>query len=192
MTGEHHRHHRVPGQRIAVVGTSGSGKTTTAHQLARKLEVPHIELDALHWGPDWTLAPLHVFRERVAEALRGGTWVVDGNYSKVRDIVWSRADTIVWLDYHLAVILWRLAGRTLRRAFRHEELWRGNRESLRRSLFSRDSILLWALRSYRRRRRDYPELLRRVEYAHLSAMRLHSPSATRKRMSRLAPGETEA
>ena len=178
---------RLCGQRVVVVGTTGSGKTTTARQLARKLGIRHVELDALHWGPNWTPVPRHVFRERVGEALCGDRWVADGNYSVVRDIVWRRADTIVWLDYRLAVIMWRLVARTLRRAIRREELWQGNRESLRKTLLSRDSLLLWALRTYRRRRRDYPRLLQSADFAHVSALRLSTPSATRDWLASLRP-----
>jgi len=165
----------VPAGRISVVGTTGSGKTTVACQIAQRLEIPHVELDALYWGPDWTPASLQVFRDRVAHAVSEDAWVVDGNYSKVRDIVWSRAETVVWLDYKLPVILWQLTRRTLRRAIGQEELWNGNRESLRRSLFSRDSIILWALKTYRRRREEYPALFEGPAYTHLDAVHLRSP-----------------
>ncbi|MDY6875165.1 MAG: adenylate kinase [Chloroflexota bacterium] len=167
------------GQRLVVIGTSGSGKTTTAGQIAQRLEIPHVELDALHWEPDWTPVPLDVFRERTAQALSGDVWVVDGNYSKVRDIVWSLASTVVWLDYALPVIMWQLVRRTLRRILTREELWGGNHESWRMALFSRESILLWALQTYRRRRREYPMLFNRPEYAHLTVVHLHSPQDTR-------------
>lgn len=167
------------GQRISVVGTSGSGKTTTANQIAQRLGIPHVELDALHWEADWTPATLDVFRKRVAQALSGDEWAVDGNYSKVRDIVWNRADTVVWLDYGLPVILWQLVRRTLRRTLTQEELWSGNRESLGRALFTRDSILLWALQTYRRRRSEYPALLDQPAHAHLAVVHLRSPQATR-------------
>ena len=82
---------------MVVIGLSGSGKSTLAGQLAEILDCPHIELDALHWGPGWTPVPLELFRERTAQALGGEAWTTDGNYSKVRDIVWGRADTVVWL-----------------------------------------------------------------------------------------------
>jgi adenylate kinase family enzyme len=75
------------GQRISVVGTTGSGKTTLARQVAQHFQIPHIELDALHWEPSWTAALPQVLRNRVTEALSGERWVVDGNYSAVRDIV---------------------------------------------------------------------------------------------------------
>ncbi|MCG0239429.1 MAG: AAA family ATPase [Firmicutes bacterium] len=164
-----------PGRRIVVVGTTGSGKTTFARRLAAMLGCPHVELDALHWEPQWTPAPVEVFRHRVREVTRAPCWVVDGNYSQVREVLWPAADTIVWLDYPLPVILGRLLRRTARRVLLREELWNGNREGFLRSFLSRDSILLWALRSYRRRRREYPALLARPEYRHLRVIRLRTP-----------------
>ena len=164
-------------QRIVVVGTSGSGKTTLARNLARHMGVPHVELDALHWGPNWTEIPDDLLRERTTAALRGDAWVVDGNYSAVRDIVWGRAEAVVWLDYALLTILWQLLKRTLRRVISREELWHGNRERLSTALFSRDSIFLWALQTYRKRRREYPVLLSASEYRHIASARLRSPRA---------------
>jgi energy-coupling factor transporter ATP-binding protein EcfA2 len=172
-------------QRIAVVGTTGTGKTTLAHCLAGLLEIPHVELDALYWGPDWIPAPTAVFRERTAQALSGEQWVVDGNYGRVRDIVWRRADTVAWLDYALPVVMGRLVRRTARRIVTREELWSGNREGVRGTFFSRDSILLWALRTYPRRRREYPVLFASPEYAHLTVVHLRSPRAASDWLSTL-------
>jgi len=174
-------------QRINVVGTSGSGKTTMAARLAQRLRVPHIEMDALFWGPDWTPVPEEVFRQRVVEALSGTAWVIDGNYSRLRTSVWERADTVIWLDYPLAVIMTQLMTRTLRRALKREELWSGNRESLSKSFFSRDSILLWALQTYRRRREQYPALFAQPEYAHLTVIWLRSPKASCKWLATVKP-----
>jgi adenylate kinase family enzyme len=102
-------------QRIVVVDTTGSRKITLAGRLAAKLDIPHTELDALNWVPDWTMRPADEFWALVDQATRSDAWVVDGNYSRSRDIVWPRADTIIWLDYPLSLILWRLWWRTLRR-----------------------------------------------------------------------------
>jgi adenylate kinase family enzyme len=173
------------GPRISVVGTSGSGKTTVAGQIAQRLGIPHVELDALHWESNWTEAPIEVFRTRVVQALSGETWAVDGNYGKVRDIVWGRADTVVWLDYTLAVILWQLLRRTVQRSLTQEELWSGNRETLSKALFSRESILLWALKTYRWRKKEYPALLGRPEHAHLKLVHLRSPRETHEWLSTL-------
>lgn len=161
--------------RIAVVGTSGSGKTTLARRLSGRLGVPHVELDALHWGPAWTPADTDVFAERTAQALSGPSWVTDGNYSKVRHVVWSRAETLVWLDYALPVVLARGVWRTVRRVVTREELWNQNREEFAASFLSRDSIILWILKTYRRRRREYPVLFAKPEYAHLRVVHLRSP-----------------
>ena len=37
-----------------VASASGSGKTTVGKQLAERLGVPFVELDALVHGPNWT------------------------------------------------------------------------------------------------------------------------------------------
>ena len=176
----------LPGRRIAVVGTSGSGKTTMALNLAERLGLPHVELDALHWGPNWTEEPDSVFRERTDLALRGDGWVVDGNYHAVRDIVWPRADTVVWLDYALPVIMWRLTRRIFRRTVLGEEYWHGNRESLRTHFMTKDSLYLWVLQTYKRRRREYPVLLALPEHSHLTAIRLRSPAEARRWLATLA------
>ncbi|MBD2001169.1 AAA family ATPase [Leptolyngbya sp. FACHB-541] len=166
------------GQRISVVGTTGSGKTTLAQRIAQQLQISHVELDALHWEPGWTEASDQVFRDRITEALAGDRWVVDGNYSKARDLVWSRADTVVFLDYPFWLVMNRLLQRTVQRSFRQEELWNGNRENVWLSFFSQNSILLWLLQTYQRNRKKYPALFQQPEYAHLSVIHLQSPKTT--------------
>lgn len=164
--------------RIAVVGTTGSGKTTLAEQIAQHLAIPHIELDALHWEPNWTEVPDEIFRERVATAIAAHAWITDGNYGVVRDLIWQQANTVVWLDYSFAVTFSRLFRRTIRRAITQEPVCNGNRESIKLSFFSKDSILLWLLRTYSDRRKQYPLLFQQPEYAHLKIVRLRSPQAT--------------
>jgi adenylate kinase family enzyme len=163
-----------PHRRINVVGTSASGKTTFARRLAAQLGIPHVELDALHWEPGWTEAPTEVMRERVRRAVAADAWVVDGNYSAIRDIVWDRTQAVIWLDFSLPTILWRYATRTARRMRSGDELWpgTGNRESLSMHVFQRDGLLWWILGTYRRRRRDYPRLL--ADNQRLVAVRLRS------------------
>jgi len=170
----------TPGKRIVVVGNTGSGKITFAAELARKLECRHVELDALFWEADWQQAPLDVFRDRVARATRADRWVVDGNYSRVRDIVWPRADTLVWLDYPLPVTLWRVFIRTVGRIFTGERLWNDNREDFRSQFLSADSLLLWAAKSHYPRRRKYAELVNDPASAHLKVVRLRTPRQARK------------
>ena len=165
-------------RRVIVVGSTGSGKTTLAAYLARRMGVPHIELDALHWAPNWTEVPDELLRERVEQASAGDGWVADGNYNAVRDILWPRAEMVVWLDYTLPRILWRLTVRTFFRVARREELWNGNRESVRTWLFSRDSLYLWALQTYGKRRKDYPIAFAKPEHSHLKVLHFRTPRAT--------------
>jgi hypothetical protein len=141
--------------------------------------VPNVELDALAWGPNWTLVPVEVFKERVARAVEGDAWVVDGNYGGrgARDLVWPRADTVIWLDPPLRMIFARLFKRAVERIRSGEELWpgTGNRETLRNQFLAPDSLFWWAIKTYRRRRRELPLILARPEHAHLVVHRFRLP-----------------
>lgn len=164
-------------QRISVVGTSGSGKTTFARRLSERLAVPHVELDWLFWGPAWTPVESEEFRHRVTDAAAGEAWVCDGNYSIVRQIVFDRADTVVWLDLSLRTCLWRVVRRTMRRARSGEELWgTGNRESWRRHL-GRESLLWWVLSTHGRRRREYEARFADPALAHIRVHRFATTTA---------------
>jgi adenylate kinase family enzyme len=124
--------------RISVVGCSGAGKTTVATKLAHALGVPHIELDALHWGPDWGVATTEEMMDRVGGAISGDEWVVDGNYhGKIGALVWERADAIVWVDPPRWRVMFQVLRRTVIRAVAGKELWNGNRESLAGLMFWR-------------------------------------------------------
>jgi adenylate kinase family enzyme len=174
-------------RRVNVVGSSASGKTTFARALAERLNIPHVELDALHWEKDWAEASTEVMRQRVRHAIAGRAWVVDGNYSAVRDLVWDEAEAVVWLDLPLRTVLWRYATRTRRRIGTREELWpgTGNREKLSMHLFKRDSLLWWILRTYVRRRRDYPRRL--AANPHLAAYRLRSAAEADRWLAAIKP-----
>jgi hypothetical protein len=163
--------------RVAIVGSTGSGKTTLAHRLAVRLGLECVELDALHWEPNWTEAADDVLRARVQAALASGRWVVDGNYFKLHDLTLARAQVLVWLDYSFQRTALQLLRRTFRRGWQREELWSGNRESFTKALFSRDSILLWLLKSYGPNRRRYTAMIGSGMYPELAVVRLHSPAA---------------
>jgi adenylate kinase family enzyme len=162
--------------RIAIIGTSGSGKTTLAQQAAQILHIPHVELDALFWKPNWQPSETWEFYDRVESATVGDAWVVDGNYLRARLVVWERATTVVWLNYALPLILWRVTRRTITRSLFQEELWNGCRETLQKGFLSSDSIILWALRSHRLNQRRTLEWLAMPQYRHLGVVELTSPA----------------
>lgn len=162
-------------RRICVIGTTGSGKSTLAATIGGRLGIPVVELDALHWEANWTEAEPLVLRRRVGAATAGDRWVADGNYSSVRDLTWDRADTMIWLDYPFWIVARRLVGRTLRRGVRREVLWNGNRERLWVQFLTRDSLLLWFVRTWGRRRRDYPRLLAAYAARGVEVRRLRHP-----------------
>ncbi|MDP9763173.1 adenylate kinase [Deinococcus enclensis] len=159
-------------KRVIVIGTTGSGKTTFARTLAGTLGVPHGEQDAWYHQPGWVPAPLASFRARVAAFTAGPAWVMDGNYSKARDIGWAHADTLVWLDYPGQVVFWRVLTRTLRRVLGRQELWNGNRETVRGAL-SPEGPVRWFFRTHWQRRRDTPA--QAAAYPHLRLVRLRTP-----------------
>jgi adenylate kinase family enzyme len=143
-------------RRVVVFGTTGSGKSWLAERLAKRRGLRLIELDALYWGRDWEPAPLELFRYRVECEIRDDDWIVVGIYGQVKDLTWRAADTLIWLDLPFPLVMWRLFWRTLRRSLTRENLWgTGNTESLYRSFFTRQSILLWAIRTHRKNRNRF-------------------------------------
>jgi len=166
-----------PFKRMVVIGTTSSGKSTLAKALAEKISADFIELDALHWEPNWVEAPDEVFRERVETAISGEAWVVAGNYHVVRDSIWPKAQVLIWLDYPFHIVFWRLLTRTIRRSVFKEKLFNDNVENIwiHLKLWSEESLFHWLFKTYWRRKREYPLLFARPENAHLKSIRLKHP-----------------
>jgi adenylate kinase family enzyme len=162
---------------IVVVGVTGSGKSLLAEKLAQRFGLDFIELDALYWKPGWVESGDEEFRARVDAATRTPGWVLAGNYAKVRDIIWPRAETVIWLDYPFLLVLGRLWSRTWRRWLTKELLWGSNYERLfpQFKLWSKESLFNWLVQSYARHKRQYPQLFARPEYSHLMVYRFKHP-----------------
>ncbi len=173
--------------RVVIVGRTGSGKTSLARELARALGVPHVELDSLYFNHDLSTVPLSLLRTRTAEAISPERWVTDGNKSTVRDLVWPRADTLVWLDFPLAVSVWRLLKRARQRTTALHSIASDPKgeERLTTMMLAALRGVLTALRSHRGQRREYPRLLARPENEHLAVVRLRSPRAARHWLARV-------
>ncbi len=157
-------------QRIALVGSSCAGKTTLSRALSKRLDLPHVELDALYWQPHWQSLPIELFRSRVEQAAAGDRWIIDGNYGKVSDLVWGRATDLIWLDPPLRVTFTRAWRRTLRRLVTRERLFAGNREKL--DVLSHEWIPWWVLHTHFPRRRLYERMLSEPRFRHLHLVRL--------------------
>jgi adenylate kinase family enzyme len=165
-------------QRFSLVGPPGAGKTTLASALAGALDLHHVELDRHYHLPGWTPCDRKVFRATVQGQLSAHPrWIVDGNYnSSVQDIVWARAEAVVWLDLPRRVVLPALLSRTLRRGLRGEELWNGNRERPWQILDPRpeENIVLWCLTRYAEYRARYLAAMTDPAWSHLRFFRLRS------------------
>ena len=160
-----------------MVGTSGSGKTRFSRKLADVLGIDCIEMDALFWGKDWDWPSDDKFFPRLEAALEKECWVLDGNYGRTTAIKWRSGDKVVWLDFSFVRIMTQLLARSIRRSITREELWpcTGNHETFTKAFFSRKSILLWAIKTYRSNRRRYTATMADDTYANINFIRLKSP-----------------
>jgi adenylate kinase family enzyme len=182
-------------RRVSVVGNSGSGKSTVARELALVLGVPHLELDGVFHQPGWVPLPEDEFRRVVGAVAAGDGWVMDGNYSVVRPLVWARADTVVWLDLPRRTVMRQVVWRTLRRAVTRQDLWNGNRESLRNFLTwdPQESIISWAWHNHAKYRDRYAAAAAAdPANAHLTFIRLTSRRAITRFLTEAARNPTAA
>ena len=163
-------------QKINVIGTSASGKTTFSRELAKRLSIPFVEMDTVFWEPNWKEPSDEVFFARLKEAIKGNSWVLDGNYNRTQTIKWERVTTIIWLDYSFLKTIRQSVFRSINRAITQKELWpgTGNKESFVRTFFSKDSVVLWMLKTYGKNRKRYLELskhpmLKNVQFVHIKS-----------------------
>jgi adenylate kinase family enzyme len=164
-------------RRVLVLGSSGSGKSTLARAIAARLAVPHVELDALFHGPYWQTRPSFV--DDVDQATRADAWVVDGNYRSVRELLWSRADTVVWLDLPRLLVEWQVVRRSFVRWAKREELWNGNREPSPIGWLNPEHPVRWSWSKHPEYRVVYGALFADPAYAHVRRVRLRSRAAVR-------------
>ena len=157
-------------RRVLVIGVSGAGKSTLAKRIAERTTLPYVATDPFYWEPGWRCAAAQQVRQKVDEATSSETWVLDGNFDEQRALVWRRADTVIWLDFPLAVVLRRVCYRNFKWAITQEVTWSGNRMSLGRAW----SGVRHCLCTYGRKRRDYPRYL--AAFSHLHVLHFRSPS----------------
>lgn len=161
--------------RIAVIGTSCSGKSTLAQTLAKAAGIPYIEQDALFWNPGWTQVSQQEFASKMRIEISQSQWTVCGNHSHFQEHIFQRATHILWLNYLFPVIFFRALKRTFRRVFLKETCCNGNRESFAHAFLSTNSILWWIIKTYRKRIIHYTKLKNSAQVAHAEFLELRSP-----------------
>jgi adenylate kinase family enzyme len=170
-------------RRVSVVGTSGAGKSTLARALAGALDAEFLELDSVFHQAGWVPLPTEEFRRRVGDTVAGERWVIDGNYtSQVKDLVWARADTVVWLDLPRRTVMRRIIWWSFRRAAGRTELWNGNRERWRNffSVDKEESVIAWAWQTHAATRAKLEAAMADQGNSHLEFVRLESSGAVRR------------
>jgi adenylate kinase family enzyme len=176
-----------PALRIAIIGISGCGKSTLAQQLSEQYAIQYFKIDEMYWQENWTLRKSGEFCELVEAAIATDSWVIDGHGASAKMMIWQRATHIIWLNYPFIRVFVQLLGRTIRRAWTREVIFSGNRESLRQSFFSKDSILLYLLQNFSAKRRELRGYF--DEYSELQAkvIELDTPVPLEFLLQQLAP-----
>ena len=181
-----------PYKRMVVIGVTGSGKSILAEKLAQKLGLDFIELDALFWKPGWVESGAEEFRQKVELATRSPAWVIAGNYSKLRDLIWPRAQAVIWLDYPYLLVFGRLWKRTFRRWYKRELLWGTNYERIlpQLKIWSNRSLFYWQVHSYRKHKKLYHELIISPENYHLQFFHFNHPQETERWLNSISVEDT--
>lgn len=165
----------INAKKINIVGTSGSGKSTFSKRLSTMLSREYIEMDALFWNENWSCPSEDVFLSRLKIALEKSEWILDGNYSNTIPVKWKNIDMVIWLDFSFSRTFFQALKRAITRIFTKEELWAGNKETFKKTFLSKDSILLWTIKTYKRNRIQYEMMMLSEQYSHIRFIRLLSP-----------------
>ena len=157
--------------KIAIIGVSGSGKTTFGKKLSLLLGCPLTDKDELFWLPGWKRQESEHIKKTMHEIKLQDSWIISGNYSRMKEEFWPKSSIIIWLDLPLRILLWRALKRSLRRIRTKEPCCNGNRETWSQ-LFSFDSIVIWIVKTYIKRKRVYGDFFKDPKNGHLSLIRL--------------------
>ncbi|MBK1880963.1 adenylate kinase [Luteolibacter pohnpeiensis] len=164
--------------RINVIGTSGSGKSVFARRLAERLAAPLIEMDRLYWHSNWSPSTDNEFFDKLKNQLSGSRWILDGNYTRTVSMKWEQVETVIWLDYTFLRTITRAVKRAMLRSWSKQEIWpgSGNRETFRKSFLSRDSIILWSIKTHSKNQLKYQSAIVDERYSHIRFIRFIHPN----------------
>ncbi|MFI5992631.1 AAA family ATPase [Streptomyces sp. NPDC051362] len=166
------------------MGSTGAGKTTLARAVSGRLGIPFHEMDALAiTGPGWQENPRLI--DDVSRLSEGPAWVIDSfGHPSVRDLLWERADTVVWLDHPRTVVMRRVLRRSAARTLLRRRVFGGNVETFG-SWFDAEHPVWWAWSQYATRRSDIAARCEAPRPTPLKVVHLRTPRATRTWLTRL-------
>ncbi|MBN8827734.1 MAG: AAA family ATPase [Sphingobacteriia bacterium] len=165
-------------KRIVIIGTSGCGKTTLAKKLGKIINIPYYDMDDYYWLPNWVVRDSEEFPKIIDAITQNPSWIICGNYSKVNNITWEKADTIIWLDYNIFRCLYQALKRSVKNIIYSRPLCGGNYENIRHTFFSKKSIILWILTTYKKRKATYT-LAFNNQIPNKTYLRFNNPNKTR-------------
>lgn len=102
-------------KRIYIIGNSASGKTSLAKRISGVLKIKAYDLDDFYWEKKFIKK-----RDKkkvdalVRKVTRKKSWIIEGVYSSCITCSLDKADLIIWLDYPVHVITWRLLKRQIK------------------------------------------------------------------------------
>ena len=172
-------------KRVLVIGTTGSGKTTMARKVAEIIDGTALDIDDFLWQPGWVQRPKEEMLAMLVEPLSQERWTLSGNNRKNRDFYWSRADTVIWLNYSFWVVFSRLLMRTIKRVVMKEEVMPGCVETFHSQFLSKDSLLVWFFKTYWHRKKDYRKAINEDKYQHLTVLEFRHPRQAKQFLENL-------
>lgn len=134
-------------KKILVCGESCSGKSTFGSVLSSKLKINSYDLDEIHWLPDWNVNPSNMFNKKINQIIKKEEWIVSGNYFKRQNTIIQNCDTVIYLKIGFWTRFYRALARGISRSIRNIPVCNGNYETLKQTFLSKDSLLLYIIKT---------------------------------------------
>lgn len=100
--------------RVAIIGSAGSGKTTFAKTLGSLLGRQVVHLDKILWGENWTQLTHEQQTQILAPVVDSDQWIVDGLWASTLEMRYKRATLVIFLNYKPSLCAWRAFTRSVK------------------------------------------------------------------------------